>query len=92
MRYTVFLTDNVKADIIKFRKAGDKKTLKKIEALLTELELHPTTGTGLPQPLLGDRTGQWSRRITRKHRLIYKIYNERVIVLVLSVWGHYDDK
>ncbi len=92
MKYTVFLTDNAKADIIKFRKAGDKKILKKIDVLLTELESHPTTGTGCPKPLLGDRTGQWSRRITQKHRLIYKIDNDRVIVLVLSSWGHYDEK
>ncbi|HRN44897.1 MAG TPA: type II toxin-antitoxin system YoeB family toxin [Flavobacterium sp.] len=34
----------------------------------------------------------WSRRINDKHRLIYRIESEKVIVLVLSLWGHYDDK
>jgi len=42
--------------------------------------------------LSGDRAGQWSRRISQKHRLIYMIDNEKVIVLLLSAYGHYDDK
>ncbi len=50
------------------------------------------TGTGRPEALSGDRTGQWSRRITLKHRLVYEIENEVVNVAVLSSYGHYDDK
>lgn len=60
--------------------------------LVVELREHPATGTGRPKPLGGDRAGQWSRRITRKHRLIYKINEKEIIVLLLSAWGHYDDK
>ena len=36
--------------------------------------------------------GQWSRSITKKHRLVYQINEYEVIVLVLSAYGHYDDK
>ena len=60
--------------------------------LIDELTEHPTTGTGKPEPLSGDRAGQWSRRISGKHRLIYLIDNENVVVLLLSAYSHYDDK
>jgi toxin YoeB len=63
---------------------------KKLERLLIELEEHPRTGTGKPEPLRGDRTGQWSRRITDRHRLVYIIDDDRIVVLVLAAVGHYD--
>lgn len=49
-------------------------------------------GTGHPKPLGSNRVGEWSRKITDKHRLIYTIDNEQIIVLVISAYGHYDDK
>ncbi|HBK32257.1 MAG TPA: Txe/YoeB family addiction module toxin [Porphyromonadaceae bacterium] len=92
MIYTVLISAKAEADILKLRKAGERGVLRKIDALLKELENHPTTGTGHPEPLSGDRTGQWSRRITQKHRLVYQIDESRVIVLVLSAYGHYNEK
>ena len=53
---------------------------------------HPRTGTGKPKQLSGDRAGQWRRKISDKHRLVYEIHDTEVVVLVLSTWGHYDDK
>ena len=73
-----------------FIKAGDKATLKKLNTLLDELYDHPKTGTGKPEQLKG-YLNRWSRRITEKHRLVYEIQEEIVIVLVISVYGHYDD-
>ena len=67
-------------------------TFRKVEKLLLELETHPYTGTGRPKPLSGDRFGQWSRRITGKHRLVYQVEENIITVLVISVYGHYDDK
>ncbi len=60
--------------------------------LFQELAKHPRTGTGHPKPLSGDRAGQWSRHISHKHRLVYEIHDEIVTVLVISAYGHYDDK
>ncbi len=91
MSYTIELSESAVIEIKKLRKAGEKIALKKIETLLAELEKHPYTGTGKPKPLGGNRTGQWSRRITDKHRLVYLVENERLIVLVISAAGHYDD-
>lgn len=92
MSYTVDLSEFAILEIKKFRKTGDKIILKKIEALVNELEKHPYTGTGKPKPLGGNRTGQWSRRITDKHRLVYKVEDEKLLVLIISLFGHYGDK
>ncbi len=73
-------------------KKTDISAFAKLKKLLLELMEHPTSGTGHPEPLKGDRAGQWSRRITKKHRLIYQVKETEVIVLVLSAYGHYDDK
>jgi len=92
MIFELEYTSDFKEDKEKLRKAGDVQALQKLAKLLKELTEHPTTGTGKPEPLSGDRAGQWSRRITHKHRLIYMIIEERVIVLLLSAYGHYGEK
>lgn len=50
----------------------DKTMLRKVNALLKECLRHPFEGTGKPEPLRGDLTGFWSRRIDREHRLVYR--------------------
>jgi toxin YoeB len=92
MKYGLEYTSDFEKDKEKLRKSGEIKALQKLATLLLELTEHPTTGTGKPEPLSGDRAGQWSRRITSKHRLVYLIEEERVIVLLLSAYGHYGDK
>ena len=79
-------------ETIKKLKRNEPQAFAKLKKLLIELMNHPTVGTGHPEQLKGERTGQWSRRITQKHRLIYQIKEHEVIVLVLSAYGHYDDK
>ena len=73
-------------------KAEEPKAFKKLLKLELELREHPRTGTGKPEQLKGDRAGQWSRRITKKHRLVYEIHETEVVVLVLTAYGHYDDQ
>ncbi len=51
--------------------ANDVKILSEINGLLKECSQDPFRGTGKPEPLLGDLSGFWSRRITREHRLVY---------------------
>lgn len=70
----------------------EPKAFQKLLKLEAELKEHPRTGTGKPEQLSGDRTGEWSRRITKKHRLVYEIHDAEVVVLVLSAYGHYGDK
>jgi len=91
MSYTIDFIDSAKREI-RMLKKNEPQAYKKAVKLIAELREHPKTGTGHPKPLGEDRAGQWSRRITQKHRLVYKIEEGQVIVLVLSAWGHYDDK
>lgn len=67
----------------------DKKTLKRINALLTEATRDPFVGTGKPEPLVGNLAGYWSRRIDQTHRLVYRATDEDVVVLACRY--HYDD-
>lgn len=73
-------------------KKTDRQAYKKLEQLLVELVEHPYIGTGKPEQLKYGQKGQWSRRITQKHRLIYEVKEQEIIVEVVSVMGHYGDK
>ena len=73
-------------------KRQEPSAFKKAVKLIDELYEHPRTGTGKPELLSGDKAGQWSRRITKKHRLIYEIRDMEVIVIVVSAYGHYEDR
>lgn len=92
MSFSIELTLEAELDIEKFKKSGDKKSLIKIDKLLNELREHPTTGTGKPEKLKYYDIPTWSRRINDKHRLIYRIQEDKILVLVLSFWGHYGNK
>lgn len=59
----------------------DKSILKKINALIKEIERTPYEGAGKPEPLKHQYSGWWSRRINLEHRLIYKIENSAIIIL-----------
>lgn len=92
MSFTLEFTKTALEDIEKHKLAGDKKVLSKLEQLLNELREHPLTGTGKPEALRHDLQGLYSRRINRKHRLVYGIKEESVVVIVVSAYTHYGDK
>lgn len=56
-------------------------TLQKLNRLIEECRRHPYEGTGKPEPLRGDYSGWWSRRIDREHRLVYRVEGESLIVV-----------
>jgi len=70
-------------------KRSEPAAYKKALKLLRELEISPREGTGKPELLSKDLSGYWSRRITKRHRLVYDIRDEVVLVYVISAWGHY---
>jgi toxin YoeB len=92
MSYTLEFSKTALADIEKHKKSGDKPTLRKIGKLLNELIKHPIKGTGQPEMLKHDLAGLYSRRINKKHRLVYSINEQVVTVYVLSAWSHYGNK
>lgn len=92
MTYELILSDEAKEHMEIWRKSGQKKTLKKIVDLFDELRQHPTTGTGHVEQLKGNYFGYWSREITKGDRMIYAIEDDKVLVSVVSLKGHYGDK
>jgi len=91
MSYFIDYTPESIEDARRLQKS-EPKAFQKLQKLLAELREHPTTGTGHPHQLTGNRAGQWARSITKKHRLVYEIFEQEVIVYVLAAYGHYDDK
>jgi len=65
----------------------DKRTLKKVNALLQDIKRNPFDGIGKPEPLKHVMAGTWSRRITQEHRLVYEVFEESI--LVVSCRYHY---
>lgn len=92
MTYELVLMPEAEKHLLEWKKSGQKKTLRKILDLFEELRLHPTTGTGQVEQLKGNLVGFWSRRISKSERMIYNIEDDKVIVNVVSLKGHYSDK
>ncbi len=65
-----------------FWQETDKATLKKINKLIKEIERHPYEGIGKPEALRGDLSGFWSRRIDREHRLVYRVNNDSLEIVM----------
>lgn len=61
--------------------ARDKAVLKRINALVRDIQRQPFAGLGKPEPLRFDLAGKWSRRIDAEHRLVYLVEDDRLIVL-----------
>ena len=89
--FAIVYSTRAEEDLRKLKRS-EPAAFQKALKLLNELADHPKTGTGHPEPLKGKPEGRWSRQITKKHRLVYRIYEQEVYVDVLTVYGHYDDK
>lgn len=59
----------------------DKKTLKRINELIKDIQREPFEGLGKPEALKFDLSGLWSRRIDQEHRLIYQVQDECIIII-----------
>jgi toxin YoeB len=67
----------------------DKIYLLKLAKLLESIQTNPFRGIGKPELLKHDYPSCWSRRITRKDRIIYRV--ERKSIIIISILGHYND-
>ncbi len=67
----------------------DKKTLKRVNNLLKDIERGYFEGIGKPEPLKGDMSGFWSRRIDEVNRLVYRIRGD--VIEIVSCKGHYEN-
>lgn len=88
--YQIDFSEQAIEELLKLKKSS-AATFKKFESLVQELREHPYTGTGHPHQLR-HVDGLWSRRLDKKNRIRYMVKDDVVVVFVVSVMGHYDDK
>ena len=89
--YTITFSPEAIEDISRLKR-DEPAAYMKTTRLLNELLEHPKTGTGHPEPLKGKPENRWSRKITKKHRLVYRVFESEVHVDVIAAYGHYEDK
>lgn len=82
-------TDNAWEEYLYWQQ-NDKKTLKRINKILEDIDRNGNIGIGKPEKLIGNLSGYWSRRIDSKNRIVYKI-NDSVITII-QCGSHYRDK
>ena len=85
----VVLLEKAKKDYLYWKQLGNQRIMKRITQLLKDIEKHPFTGIGKPEPLKGNHQGKWSRRITDEHRMVYSISSGRIYIYVFSMRYHY---
>jgi toxin YoeB len=67
----------------------DKKTLRRINTLIESALRSPFEGIGKPEPLVGNLSGYWSRRIDEVHRLVYRATDTELVIIACRF--HYND-
>ncbi len=63
-----------------FWQTTDRKILARLNNLIKECSRTPFTGTGKPEPLRGEFSGWWSRRLTEEHRMVYRVTDDTVMI------------
>ncbi len=79
----LIFSENAWSDYLEWQKT-DKKTLRRIHALIKDTKRNPTDGLGKPEPLKHALSGYWSRRITEEHRMVYKFREDSIYLAQLK--------
>lgn len=66
----------------------DRAKVKRVNRLIEDCKRDPFDGVGKPEPLKGNLSGWWSRRIDAEHRLVYRVRDDSVEIV--QARGHYD--
>ena len=85
--WAVLYTKNAEKDKPKLKAAGLEKKAKSLLILLSE---NPFQAPPSYEKLVGDLNGYYSRRINIQHRLVYRVDSKNNIVIVHSMWSHYE--
>ncbi len=89
--YSIRFEAKVDKIIAKWKKSNPI-LFKKLRSILVDIMQHPRSGIGHPEPLIGGGDITYSRRISAHNRIIYRIHDNEVYVVVIELEGHYDDK
>lgn len=91
MSYELRLSPRAQKDFEKLKKSGNQLAMGKLRQIFEDLMEHPLTGIGQPERLK-NRLDTYSRRLTKKDRVVYTIHDNVVTIDVLQILGHYADK
>lgn len=91
-KYIIMISKAAEKDLSKIKKSGKNADKEKIETLFKEIEENPRVGTGKPEQLKYYDGEVWSRRINKSDRLVYEIFEEEILVIIIQALGHYSDK
>jgi toxin YoeB len=83
----IVLSPEAIKDLKFWKTSGNKSIQKKIEELIKDIQAHPFTGIGQPEPLKYNLSGFWSRRINLEHRITYQV--SKNVIEITSLRGHY---
>lgn len=73
-------TDEAWSDYV-YWQGQDKKTLKRINKLITDTKRSPFEGIGKPEPLKENLSGFWSKRVDESNRLVYAVNDSHITVI-----------
>lgn len=90
--YTIEISKEALADLSKIKKSGKKNCCFKNWKDIFGIRNTSTTGIGKPEKLKYKTENVWSRQINKKDRLVYEIIDHEVVVIIISAFGHYNDK
>ncbi|MBM6499568.1 MAG: Txe/YoeB family addiction module toxin [Flavobacterium sp.] len=91
-KFKIIIEPSAELEIKFHLKSGNKAVIKKLEKIFVELEETPYSGIGNPEALKHDLSGYWSRRLSQKDRLIYRVEENIVTIFIIAALGHYSDK
>ena len=78
----LIFSENAWSDYLYWQKT-DRKTLKRIHQLISDIQRSPYEGVGKPERLKHALSGYWSRRIDAEHRIVYRADNESLFIAQL---------
>ncbi len=76
-------------DYLYWRKA-DQSMLRRINALIKDIQRNPCDGIGKPEPLKHNLSGYWSRRMNHEHRIVYKVADDQMFIAQLRYYYVHD--
>ena len=81
MEIKVIYLPRAQADLLYWKKSGNKGIQERINKIIQSILETPFEGIGKPEPLKYDYIGWWSRRINEEHRLVYQVNDGEIIIL-----------
>jgi toxin YoeB len=77
------------SDDFDYWQANDPKIASRVRKLIADIQTTPFAGLGKPEPLGHQWAGYWSRRITREHRLVYRVAGKPPALTIVQCRYHY---